>query len=356
MNRPPFRTVAWALAVGLILSGLGAPGPAVSQTVTLNTCWQPEHSTYIIWDPVQNGWDKEAGLKINMIYFDSGMAQMEALAAKQWVAGATGSVPMLVGAMRFGAYMIAIANDDSLANAVLVRPNSPILKAKGVNKDFPETYGSPETVKGKTVLVTTVSSGHYALSTWLKRIGLKDSDVVIQNMDQGQALAAFESGVGDIAVLWAPSMFIGMSKGWKVVNADSQKGANMTNVIVADKAWADKNPEQVADFLRVYFRGIDRMKAENVKLAPGFSKFLLDWAGVKMSVEDAAEDIKIHTVYSLDEQLKFFDNSKGPSQVEQWMKGMADFFVEQKRFKPEEMDQAMKSGFVTDKFLKIIAK
>ena len=75
-----------------------------------------------------------------------------------------------------------------------------------------------------------------------------------------------------------------------------------------------------------------------------------------MSVEDAAEDIKIHTVYSLDEQLKFFDNSKGPSQVEQWMKGMANFFVEQKRFKPEEMDQAMKSGFVTDKFLKMIAK
>jgi NitT/TauT family transport system substrate-binding protein/sulfonate transport system substrate-binding protein len=147
-----------------------------------------------------------------------------------------------------------------------------------------------------------------------------------------------------------------MSKGWKMVNTDSQKGANMTNVIVADKAWADKNPEQVANFLRVYFRGIDRMKTENVKLAPGFSKFLLDWAGVKMSVEDATEDIKIHTVYSLDEQLKFFDNSKGPSQVEQWMQGMANFFVEQKRFKPEEMDQAMKSGFVTDKFLKMIAK
>jgi hypothetical protein len=38
------------------------------------------------------------------------------------------------------------------------------------------------------------------------------------------------------------------------------------------------------------------------------------------------------------------------------MQGMANFFVEQKRFRPEEMDQAMKSGFVTDKFLKMIAK
>jgi len=74
---------------------LRAPGLAVSQTVTLKTSWQPEHSTFIIWDPIQKGWDKEAGLKIDMIYFDSGMAQMEALAAKQWVAGATGSVPCL---------------------------------------------------------------------------------------------------------------------------------------------------------------------------------------------------------------------------------------------------------------------
>jgi hypothetical protein len=42
--------------------------------------------------------------------------------------------------------------------------------------------------------------------------------------------------------------------------------------------------------------------------------------------------------------------------VEQWMQGMANFFVEQKRFKPQEMEQAMKSGFVTDKFLKMLRK
>jgi hypothetical protein len=35
---------------------------------------------------------------------------------------------------------------------------------------------------------------------------------------------------------------------------------------------------------------------------------------------------------------------------------MADFFVDQKRFKREEMDQALKSGFVTDKFLKMLKK
>jgi NitT/TauT family transport system substrate-binding protein/sulfonate transport system substrate-binding protein len=175
-------------------------------------------------------------------------------------------------------------------------------------------------------------------------------------MDQGQMLAAFESGIGDIAVLWAPSMFTGISKGWKVVNRDSQKGANMVNVLVADKKYADEHPEDVARFLKSYMKGIDYMKAENVNLAPGFVKFLNDWAGVKISEQDAVMDIKEHTVYTLDEQLKMFDTSQGKSEVETWMSGMAEFFVEQGKFKKEEMDTTMQSGFVTDKFLKLAAQ
>jgi len=345
-----------ALAAFFVVVGVCQPAFAEQKLVEMKTCWQPEHSTFIMWNAREKGWDKKAGLKTEFVYFDSGMAQMEALPAKQWVAGGTGSVPMLVGAMRYGAYLIGIANDDSTSNAVMVRPDSPILKIKGASPSFPETYGSADAVRGKTVLVTTVSSGHYALSTWLKRLGLKDKDVVIKNMDQGQMLAAFETGIGDIAVLWAPSMFTGMSKGWKVVNRDSQKGANMINVLVAEKKYADEKPEQVAKFVHVYLQGINYMKAENVKLAKDFSKFLNDWAGVKLSPEDAVLDIKEHTVYDLKTQLKLFDASKGPSEVEKWMAGMADFFVEQGKFKREEMDKTLKSGFVTDKFLKMAAK
>lgn len=347
-----FRT----LVLSMIFLIVSASASIAKDVYEMKTCWQPEHSTYILWNALEKGWDKEAGLKINLVYFDSGMAQMEGLPAKQWVLGGTGSVPMLVGALRYGAYLVGIANDDSTSNAVMVRPDSPIMKAKGVNPEFPETYGSADSVRGKTVLVTTVSSGHYALSTWLKRLGLKDSDVVIKNMDQGQILAAYESGIGDIAVLWAPSMFTGQSKGWKIANKDSQKGANMVNVIVADKQYADANPEKVATFLKVYLRGIDLMKAENVKLAGGFTKFLNDWAGVQMSASDAALDIKEHTVFDLKQQLAFFDNSKGTSEIEKWMAGMANFFVEQGKFTRADMDKTLASGFVNGKFLKMAAE
>jgi ABC-type nitrate/sulfonate/bicarbonate transport system substrate-binding protein len=345
-----------ALAGLALVAGMCTVASAQEKVVDLKMCWQPEHSTYMMWIANEKGWAKEVGLKPEFVYFDSGMAQMEALPAKQWVVGGTGGVPMLVGAMRYGAYMIGIANDDSTSNAVMVRPDSPILKSKGAVAGFPETFGTADAVRGKTVLVTTVSSGHFALSTWLKRLGLTDKDVVIKNMDQGQMLAAFDSGIGDIAVLWAPGMFTGMNKGWKVVNRDSQKGANQLNVLVADKKFADENPEVVARFLKAYFKGIDHMKAEDVKLAGGFVKFLNDWAGVKISEQEASMDIAGRTIYTLEEQLKLFDASAGPSEVDKWLGNAASFFVEQGKFKKEEMDKTLKSGFVTDKFLKLAAQ
>ncbi len=344
-----------ALAAFALVASVCQTTSAEEKLVDLKSCWQPEHATFIMWNAKEKGWDKQAGFKTEFVYFDSGMAQIEALPAKQWVVGETGGVPMLVGAMRYGAYLIGIANDDSTSNVVMVRPDSPIMKSKGAVAGFPETYGTADAVRGKTVLVTTVSSGHFALSTWLKRLGLKDKDVVIKNMDQGQMLAAFESGIGDIAVLWAPGMYTGLAKGWKIANRDSQKGANQLNVLIADKKYADENPEQVAKFLRVYMQGVDYMKAENVKLAPGYVKFLKDWAGVKLTEENAIADIKERTIYDLKEQLKLFDASKGPSEVETWMAGAADFFVEQGKFKKDEIDKVMKSGFVTDKFLKLAA-
>ncbi|MCE5243715.1 MAG: hypothetical protein LLF99_11005, partial [Desulfobacteraceae bacterium] len=174
-----------------------APVQAAEKAVKFNTAWEPEHETFMIWYGKEKGWDKEVGLDFNMLYFDSGMGMLEALPAKQWTIGALGGTPAVVGAARYGTKVIAIGNDESAANVVLVRPDSPMLKVKGFNPKHPEVYGSPETIKGKTVITTTVSSAHFVLSTWLNVFGLKDSDIVIKNMDPFQCVAAFESGIGD---------------------------------------------------------------------------------------------------------------------------------------------------------------
>lgn len=341
----------------LILSAFLVSFPAGSclaadKPVEFNMSWQPEHETFVVWYAKEKGWDKEEGLDFKLNYFDSGMAQLEALPAKTWVVGGMGGVPATVGALRYGTYVIGIGNDESETNAVMVRADSPIMKVKGYNPKFPDVYGSPETVKGKTILCTTVSSGHFALSKWLSVFGLKDSDVVIKNMDQAQAVAAFESGIGDAVVLWAPHLYNGLNKGWKVASNTKTAGGAQPIVIVADREYADKNPEQISKFLRVYLRGINAIKKEGEKLLPDYKRFYKEWAGLEMTDEMARMDLVMHPVFTYEEQLKLFDSSKGKNQVEEWQLSILDFFTEQGRFKPEEKEKVLKTQYITDKFLK----
>ena len=319
----------------------------------LGTAWMDENETFIPWYAKQHEWDKAEGIELNLLMFDTGMAQMEALPAKEWVLGGTGGVPMMFGALRHDAYLIAIGNDESNTNAVLVRPDSPILKVKGANPKYPEVYGSAETVKGKTILVTTISSGHYAMSTWLTALGLTDKDVVVKNMDPAQCVAAFEKGIGDAVVLWAPQMYNGMKKGWKIASDVKKAGGFIPIVLVGDKEFCDKNPETVAKFLKVYFRGIDLVRKDGVKLAPDYAKFL-KWAGLNMSEEDAKMDLEMHPVFTLDEQLKMFDASKGESQVQAWQKQLVQFFTALGKLKPEEGAKLETGYYITDKFLKLV--
>lgn len=80
------------------------------------------------------------------------MAQLNALPAGEWVICGTGAVPGMMGNLRHDTYVIAIGNDESYTNAVLARPDSPIFKTKGYNKDYPDVYGHPNDVKGKPFL------------------------------------------------------------------------------------------------------------------------------------------------------------------------------------------------------------
>ncbi|MHB8156494.1 MAG: ABC transporter substrate-binding protein [Desulfocucumaceae bacterium] len=332
-------------------AGKGAEKPAV-----IRVSHQPEFETFQTYQAMQEGLDKKAGVEFKLVYFDSGMPQIEALPANQWDVGATGGVPMLMGALRYDAYMIGLANDESLANVVMARPDSPVLQKKGADPKFPEIYGTADQIKGKTILATTVSSGHYGMSSYLKALGLKDTDVKIQNLEQAQAVAAFESGKGDMVALWSPFMYTGLQKGWKIVASSDQVGANVPLVLMANKKFADEHPDQVVKFLDVYFQGIDKMKKEKTNLWEPYQKFLKDWGGIEISKEDAIMDIEKHPVYDLKEQLAMFDNSKGPSQMDQSMAGIADFFTAQGKFTPEEKEKVMKSGFINDKFLKMLAK
>ncbi len=342
------------IALTMVFAGT-CPAGALTK---LPTCWMPEHETFMPWYAKMQGWDKEEGLDLELLYFDSGMAQLEALPARQWVLGATGGVPMTMGALRFNAQMIGQGNNESHANVVFVRPDSPLAKVKGWNKDYPDVYGSPELIKGKTILVTTVSSVHYAMSLWLKVFGLKDSDVVVKHMDQSSVMAAFESGVGDVACLWAPYSYTAEDKGWKVAGDVFSCGAALTIALVGDDKFCSDNPETVAKFIRIYLRGVNMLREEgsSPRLVELYRKFYQEWGGMELTPAMAKKDIDMHPVWTLEEQLKLFDKSQGQSTSEKWQELIAEFFTGQGKLTADELKKVNASGYVTDKYLKLVGQ
>ena len=53
-------------------------------TEQLQTAWIGEHEAFLVWYAKQKGWDKEAGLDITMLRFDSGKAIVEGVLAYDW--------------------------------------------------------------------------------------------------------------------------------------------------------------------------------------------------------------------------------------------------------------------------------
>ena len=150
-----FKMLTGSLAVVLFITFSCAAFAAAP--VKLRTAWLDEHEASSSGMP-KNKVGQRGRLDIEMLLFSSGMAQLNALPAGEWVLAGTGAVPGMMGALRYGTYTIAVTNDESYTNALLLRPDSPILKTKGYNKDYPEVYGHPDDVRGKTFLITTMSS------------------------------------------------------------------------------------------------------------------------------------------------------------------------------------------------------
>ena len=210
-------------------------------------------------------------------------------------------------------------------------------------------------MRGKTFLITTMSSPHFTLSHWLRVLGLKESDVTIKNIDQAQGLAAFDSGIGDGVCLWAPHMFFGIDKGWKVAGTPNTCGVGLPTVLMGDKKFCDANPELVAKFLRVFLRSANMLQKEAPEsLAPEYCRFFQEFVGKSFTPEMAALDIKTHPVFNLEEQLALFDGSKGQSKAAKWMADIAEFFAGVGRITPDELKVVKDGSYATDKFLKLV--
>jgi ABC-type nitrate/sulfonate/bicarbonate transport system substrate-binding protein len=262
----------------------------------------------------EKNWWAEVGLKPVFSTFPAGVPQIAAVASKSWDVGGTGSVPAVLGHVRFGIKTIGLTNDESAGNALLVRKEV----ADKIAKD-------PGSIKGQTILLTANSTGDYAVQSCLKKWGIAKSDVVIKNMGQAEIISAVSSNNADLAGLWAPNIYTLEEKaGAKVLCSGKEGGAVVPGALIARGEYAEQNPANVAKFLAVYLRAWSWMSANRPAAIEMMKKFYAQ-GGVSISDASMMKEFETRPTFTLAQQLAAMDRAKGGSPMDGWFDQIATF-------------------------------
>ncbi len=335
MNR---RLHATVLAAALLTAGAAQAQPALTE---IKVSYQPAlYWALPFFVATEKNWWAEVGLKPVFSTFPAGVPQIAASASKSWDVGGTGSVPAVLGHVRFGIKTIGITNDESVGNALLVR------------KDMADKFTkNPQSMKGQTIVLTANSTGDYAVQSCLKKYGLSKADVTIKNMGQAEIISAVSSNNADLAGLWAPNIYTVEEKaGAKVLCSGKDGGVVVPGALIARGEYAEQNPENVAKFLAVYLRAWKWMSAHKPEAIAMMKKFY-EQGGVSISEASMKKEFDTRPTFDLASQVARMDRSRGNSDMDVWFGQIAIFM----RGTGAVQSVPQPTDFITDTYMKRVA-
>lgn len=328
---------AAGLSVGL---GLMAATSVAQPLTEIKVSYQPA----LYWAlpfhiATEKGWWAELGLKPVFSTFPAGVPQIAASASKSWDVGGTGSVPAVLGFQRFGILTVGLTNDESAANALVVRKDK-----------LDQLTKSPAGVKGQTIVLTSNSTGDYAVQGCLKKFGLRKSDVVIKNLGQSEIISAMSSGNVDAGGLWAPNIYTLEEKtGARVLCSGKDSGATVPGALIVRGDYAKENPQNVAKFIAVYIRAWQWASANQPQAIAMMKKFY-EQGGVTISEASMKKEFDTRPTFDLGSQLRLMDRSAGSSEVDTWFMQISEFMRESGALQASPKA----SDYLSDRFLKMV--
>lgn len=258
------------------------------------------------------GWWEEVGLSVTLSNFPAGAPQIAA--SRSWDVGYTGSVPAVLGALRFDLHTIALSDDQSATNALMVSNTI----ADAVRAD-------PSSLAGQTVFLTANSTVDLAARACLNSFGLSPNDVTIRSMGQAEIISAMASGAATLGGLWAPNTYtVEESADSQMLCSGKDADVLVPGNMVVRADFGAENPELVARFLAVYLRA-QRWLASDRDAAIAMMAAHYEEGGVRISESAMHQEFDLRPMFSLDEQLALMDRSSGPSAVDVGMTGIAEF-------------------------------
>lgn len=310
------RLLAFVVAVALAVPGLASASPLP----TVRTAWLAEHEAFAAWYARERKWDVENGISLELVLFPTGKNLVDNMRAADCVIGGCGGAAAVFGLLDKRVYVIGVASDETDANAVYVRPDSPLLAVRGGNPSYPALYGDAAAMRGKTVLAPLGTSAHQLLYFWLERLGTSDADTIVIDTKPEEALKAFMGGMGDAVALWAPDTYRAEALGLRRAATGRDCGITQPILLIADRKAADADPASVTAFMKTYLKAVEAVSAmPEEELVPLYRRFMRDFAGRDISGEEARSDLKSHRFLSGDEQRALFRSRDEGGLLHGWL-------------------------------------
>ena len=298
--------------VALICSVLTCPAAPMRLTMVM------EHEGFLMWYAQQKGWDKEIGLDLKLeITKSSGEVILKKDNAKDWDVTSVGIVPVTIYSKNLPLTVFALANNESRATEIFVKPDSEILKTRGYNSKYPSVYGSPESIKGKTFMVRENTSVFYTLMMWLKIFGLELKDVNYIDITIPKMVKKFKKSKADGFVIWSPDSYEAIRQGYVQAASVEQMHVFLPMVFCAHNEYAENHAEELGKLVYLYSRAChEQVRRHNPsEMIKAYQKFLKIYAGISVNETFCKFDLLRHAVLSLDEQLEYFREDNGVNKI-----------------------------------------
>ena len=269
------KTLISALAASVAAFAL-IPAAQAQKSSEIRIATQPSPIYAPIFIAKEKGWLeddlKKDGVAVKWSSFTSGPPINESFAAGQVDIGFLGDTPPIVAK--------SAGQDNIIFSTAAIGPTA---IAVTVQKD--SAIKTPADLKGKKVGVTKGSYAHHLLVLVLKNAGLKADDIKLIHLTPPDLVTAFVKGEIDAAATWDPFLLQLEDAGGKVL-IDGKGIKEGLLVIVANRPYAEANPESIKKLLLAYRRGDEFIKANPEEAAKIISKH------VRLSPEQTAKLLK----------------------------------------------------------------
>lgn len=151
------------------------------ETVTIRVSGLNQQLSLPLWYIHEQGWDVENGFNLELTVFAQGSGINEALGSglvDVFTIGAAGISSCSV----YDAVYLYSHEDSGAGQNFVVRADSDIAQVKGELADYPEVYGSADTLRGKKFLLPMGTAAQILADVYLQQFGLTEDDVLMQAM------------------------------------------------------------------------------------------------------------------------------------------------------------------------------